>query len=163
MKHRAVKKSFISRIIVGSVVCLIIGGLSGYATAGSIGSWYSTLNKPFFNPPNWIFGPVWTVLYILMGASAGIIWDQGWNKPEVIKALGVFGIHMLLNAAWTLIFFGMEAPLFALIEIFLLWISILIYARIFYKIKAYTGWMQIPYLLWVSFASVLNGAIVWLN
>lgn len=157
------KTSLIPRILIGSVVCLLVGGLSGYATSGSIDTWYLTLNKPSFNPPNWIFGPVWTVLYILMGVSAGIVWNKGLDLVYVKKALSVFGVHLILNAAWTLIFFGLHDPLLALIEILFLLSSIVIYTVMFYRIEPYLGWMQLPYILWVSFATLLNGAIVWLN
>ena len=156
-------KSLAVKIAIAVIVCLVVGGLSGYATAGAIDSWYAGLSKPIFNPPNWIFGPVWTVLYILMGISAGIIWNKDFDEPEVKKALGIFGVHLLLNAAWTLIFFGLQEPLWAFIEIFVLLGSIIIYTRMFYRIIPAIGWLQTPYILWVSFATVLNGAIVWLN
>ena len=157
------KNSLIIKIIISAVLCLVVGGLSGYATAGSIDGWYDTLNKPVFNPPNWIFGPVWTSLYILMGISAGIIWHQGIKKPVVKKALTIFAIHMVLNAAWSLLFFGAQNPLLAFIEIILLLGFIVYFTRLFYQLKPVAGLLQIPYILWVSFATVLNGSIVWLN
>ncbi len=157
------KKSIILKIVISAVICLAIGGLSGFATAGSIGGWYETLNKPVFNPPNWIFGPVWSTLYIFMGISAGMIWHQGLKNPAVKKALTIFAIHMLLNAAWSLLFFGAQNPVLAFIEILFLLGFILYFSKLFYQIKPITGLLQIPYILWVSFATLLNGSIVWLN
>lgn len=157
------KKSVVVKIIITSILCLAIGGLSGFATATGIDSWYVALNKPVFNPPNWVFGPVWTTLYILMGVSSGMIWHLGMINPEVKKALIVFGVHMLLNAAWSLLFFGAQMPWLAFIEILILLASILYFAKLFHTLKPIAGWLQVPYILWVSFASVLNGAIAWLN
>ena len=149
--------------IVGAVICLAVGGLSGIVTADSIPNWYSTLNKPSFNPPNWIFGPVWTFLYTLMGISAGIIWEKGLEREEVREALQIFGVHLLLNAFWTILFFGFQTPEIALAEILILLITIILYTRRFYRIDHISGWMQVPYIAWVSFATILNLSIVWLN
>jgi len=157
------KNSLALKITISVIICLTIGGLSGFATSGSINSWYVGINKPIFNPPGWIFGPVWTVLYTLMGVSAGVIWNQGTDQKRVKTALSVFGIHLLLNGAWSLIFFGLQQPMWAFFEIIILFISILYFTNLFYRIKPIAGWIQVPYILWVSFASVLNGAIAWLN
>jgi tryptophan-rich sensory protein len=98
-----------------------------------------------------------------MGVSAGIIWNQGFSNPQVKKALGVFSIHMVLNGLWSILFFGLKNPELAFVEILILLASMIYYTRLFYQIKPFTAWMQIPYLMWVSFASVLNGSIAWLN
>lgn len=156
-------KSLWFKIITASILCLGVGGLSGFATSDAIGGWYATLNKPSFNPPGWVFGPVWSVLYILMGISAGMIWNEGIAKPNVKKALIVFGIHMVLNGAWSIIFFGLKQPTWAFFEILILFASMIYFTRLFYGIKPRAAWLQIPYLLWVSFASVLNATIAWMN
>ena len=156
-------RSLFYKVFVSVVICLAVGGVSGYLTSGAISTWYEQLNKPFFNPPDWVFGPVWSLLYTLMGISAGIIWHQGIDQKAVKKALIVFGVHLLFNFSWSLIFFGLKMPVLAFIEIIILLGSILYFSRLFYTIKPITAWMQIPYMLWVSFATVLNGAIAWLN
>ena len=157
------KNSLALKIIICVFVCLAVGGLSGYATSDAIGSWYADLNKPFFNPPGWVFGPVWTMLYTLMGVSTAMIWHKGLNTPGVKKALMVFSIHLALNFFWSIIFFGLEQPFWALIEILFLLASIIAFTVYYYRIKPVTAWLQIPYILWVSFATVLNASIVYLN
>ena len=128
----------------------------------SVPEWYATLNRPSFNPPNWIFGPVWTMLYILMGISLFMIWKQDMSKERNLAIL-VFMLQLLLNFGWSFIFFYFNMIGFALIEIILLWISILFMLLLFYKIKPIAAYINIPYLLWVSFATVLNGSYYFLN
>ena len=153
----------ILRPLLCAFICLIIGGGSGFLTADSISTWYIDINKPFFNPPNWVFGPVWTTLYTIMGISAGLIWNTGIQNKNTKKALLVFAIHILLNGLWSILFFGLKNPELAFIEIVLLLASIIYYTQIFYRIRPLTAWLQIPYIFWVSFASILNGSIAWLN
>lgn len=157
------KNYTILKILLSITICLAVGGLSGYLTSGSISTWYVGINKPSFNPPNWIFGPVWTTLYTLMGVSAGLIWSKGLEFATTKKALSVFGIHLALNFSWSLIFFGLEQPFWAFVEILFLLGFIFYYTNVFYRISPLTGWLQVPYILWVSFATMLNGAIAWLN
>lgn len=157
------KKSLIIKIIAVTAVLLLLGAIAGAVTASAIPDWYSRLTKPSFNPPNWLFAPVWTTLYILMGISAGVVWNEGRRTPGVKKALSIFSIHVVLNFLWSMLFFGLQSPSFALVEILLLLGFILWYTRLFYTIKPALLWLQIPYVLWVTFATVLNGAIVWLN
>jgi benzodiazapine receptor len=140
---------------------LIVGGLSGYFTASNIATWYVTLNKPFFNPPNYLFGPVWTVLYLMMGISLGMIINAKHSNKN--KSLIIFSIQLVLNFFWSVIFFSLQSPGWAAIEIIALWLSIIYMIRNFYKINKWAGWLQIPYLLWVTFASVLNISIYVLN
>ena len=141
---------------------LIIGSLSGLANVGSINTWYAQLNKPSFNPPGYLFGPVWTVLYLLMGISLYLIWKSHDGKIWEY-ALIVFGVQMVLNFAWSFIFFYFRQPGWALADIVALWIFILIMIFVFYKINKVSALIQIPYLLWVSFATVLNASIWSLN
>lgn len=147
-------------------ICLFlpitVGGLSGYITVEGVREWYSTLIKPSFNPPNRLFGPVWTVLYILMGISLFRISDLIKSK-ERNQALIVFGIQLVLNFLWSILFFKFHLVGLALVDIILLWISIFIMILQFRKLDAVSSFLQIPYLLWVSFASILNISILYLN
>lgn len=135
----------------------ILGSIFTFSAppAGGL-TWYATLNKPAFSPPNWIFGPVWTVLYVLMGISLYLVWTKK-------KVPSVFWIQLILNALWSIIFFGMTNPILALVDIAVLWIAIVLTIKAFSKINKLAGNLLIPYLIWVSFASILNLAIVMLN
>jgi translocator protein len=153
-----------TKIIVAVVICLTIGYLSGMVTRSAITTWYPTLIKPSFNPPNWLFGPVWTVLYAMMGVSAGLIWHEiEKQKAAVETALVYFIIQLILNALWSFIFFGLQNPMIAAMEIVILWLMIYETQLKFTKINTIAGYLLLPYLLWVSFASVLNVNIWWLN
>lgn len=141
---------------------LAIGAIAGFFTAKAIPGWYATLNQPSFNPPNWVFGPVWTTLYILMGLSIFLIWKLPESNTRT-KAMVVYYIQLLLNFCWSFLFFYYKKIGFALIEILLLWVTIVLMLLYFYKLKPAVSYMNIPYLLWVSFATVLNGAYYLLN
>jgi translocator protein len=156
------KTTNILTVIICIALPLIVGGVAGIATSGNINAWYATLNKPVFNPPNYLFGPVWTILYILMGISLFMI----WRSPSCDArnyALAIFGIQLILNFAWTFLFFHYKLPGWAFVEIILVWISVMAMIIIFHRINKTAAFIQIPYLLWVSFASVLNGSIWYLN
>jgi len=140
----------------------MIGGISGWITASEIGTWYATLQKPSFNPPNYLFGPVWTVLYLVMGGSFYLILVAPKNALRR-NALVIFGTQLFLNFWWSIIFFAMHAVSIALIDIALLWVMIVWMIVLFRRVKPIAGYLQIPYLLWVSFATVLNAAILMLN
>ncbi|HBQ60930.1 MAG TPA: sensory protein TspO [Balneolaceae bacterium] len=152
-----------AKIIIGIVVCNAVGLLASSVTLPAIDGWYAGLNKPFFNPPGWLFGPVWTTLYTFMGISAAAIWQVGFNHPKVKEALAIFGVQLGLNGIWSFLFFGYQSPLFAFIEILCLLIAIIATIRIFKEIKPWTAWLLIPYLAWVMFASILNFSIYLLN
>ncbi len=145
------------------VLCVTVGYLSGLVTRESILTWYVTLNKPSFNPPNWVFAPVWTLLYIMMGVAAGMVWTSNSDEQTTKKALGFFAIQLGLNALWSCLFFGLHNPLLALIEIILLWLMIFETYNMFKKINKTVGLLLLPYLAWVSFATILNASIWWLN
>ncbi|MCI9845197.1 TspO/MBR family protein [Flavobacterium pectinovorum] len=152
------------KIAIALVVCLAVGYSASIITRPSVAEWYPTIEKPFFNPPNWIFMPVWTLLYILMAVAAGLVWDKiKEQKEEVKKALGFFIIQLTLNAVWSYLFFGLKNPMLALIEIALLWLLIYETYLKFTKINKTAGYLLIPYLAWVGFAAILNTAIWWLN
>jgi tryptophan-rich sensory protein len=152
-----------TKIIILIAVCLGIGYASSIVTQTGIETWYPTIEKPSFNPPNWLFGPVWTVLYICIAVAGGIIWDKIDTHPLAKKALLFFAIQLLLNSLWSFLFFGLKNPLIALIEIILLLLIIYETYLLFSKINKVAGYLFIPYLLWVSFAMFLNGSIWWLN
>ncbi|WP_396169248.1 TspO/MBR family protein [Flavobacterium sp.] len=154
----------ISKILVVVVTCLVVGYFSGMVTRSSITTWYPTLIKPSFNPPNWVFAPVWTMLYAMMGVAAGLVWSRiDFEKEVVKKALIFFAVQLALNALWSYLFFGLKNPMLAGIEIIILWLMIYETYVKFVKINKIAGYLMIPYLLWVSFASVLNASIWWLN
>ncbi|MDI1257501.1 MAG: tryptophan-rich sensory protein [Flavobacterium sp.] len=153
-----------TKILILVATCLGIGYMSGIVTRGGLESWFPSLIKPSFNPPNWVFAPVWTTLYVLMGIAGGLVWDKiDGNREEVKKALTFFAIQLALNALWSILFFGFENPMLAMVEIVLL--ALMIYETLykFLKINKTAGYLFVPYLLWVSFAAVLNGSIWWLN
>lgn len=154
----------IIRIVLVVMTCLVIGYLSGTVTRESILTWYPTLVKPVFNPPNWLFAPVWTLLYAMMGVAGGLIWNHlEADRENVKKAFLFFIIQLGLNALWSYLFFGLHNPLLALIEIILLWLMIFETYTQFKRIDKVAGMLLIPYLIWVSFATVLNASIWWLN
>jgi len=144
------------------LVSLSAGGIGSFFTASSIPTWYSTLNKPFFNPPNWIFAPVWTTLYILMGVSLYLVLVAKTKKDKRVP-ITIFATQLVLNTLWSIIFFGLKSPLIALIEIIFLWITILFTIKQFNQISPISSYLLYPYLAWVSFASLLNLAIFLLN
>jgi len=150
------------KFLVSIILPLSVGAIAGIATAQSIPEWYTTLNRPSFNPPNWIFGPVWTTLYILMGISLFLIWKEDVSKKRNVAIL-IFLLQLFLNFVWSFIFFYFKMIGFALIEIILLWITIIIILVLFYKIKPVASYINIPYLLWVTFATVLNASYYFLN
>ena len=156
------KKKFF-RIGIAVVLCLMIGFLSSIATQTSIDTWYTTLKKPSFTPPNWIFGPVWIVLYILMGIAAGIVWSKGLYHKWVKIALYHFGFQLLLNAGWSIFFFGLRNPLIALMDIIALFILLLFTIKWFQVVNSTAAYLLIPYAIWVAFAVALNFGIWQLN
>lgn len=145
------------------VVCQLAGLIGSFFTAPAISSWYVQLEKPSFNPPNWLFGPVWISLFFLMGISAYLIWEKGLADKKIKRALIIFIIQLLLNTSWSILFFGLKSPLAAFGEIIFLWLAILITVIFFYRISKIASLLLLPYLLWVSFASILNFFIWRLN
>lgn len=156
------KRSNGIKLIISIVLCVLLGSVGGLVTVNEIPTWYATLNKPSFNPPNWLFGPVWTTLYVLMGIGVYLIWKQPVSK-ERNKALQVFILQFILNFCWSFIFFGLHATGWALIEMMALWILILLTILHFAKHSKLAAWLLVPYIAWVSFALLLNAAIWKLN
>ena len=147
--------SEILKLIASVILCQLAGFLGSLFTTPAIPTWYATLKKPFFTPPNWIFGPVWISLFILMGISLFYVWRRP-DHPEFKKALIFFFVQLILNVLWSLAFFGLRLPLLGLVDIILLWIAILLTLQTFLKVSKFAGVLLIPYLLWVSFAALLN-------
>ena len=156
-------KKKLTYIAISVAICLIIGFLSGFATQSSVNDWYLSLNKPSYNPPNWIFGPVWTLLYILMGIAAGIVWAKGFYHIWVKTALYNFGFQLLFNALWSVVFFGFKNPFWALLVILFLLALILVTIKWFNVVSRTAAYLLIPYFLWVCFATLLNYRIWELN
>ena len=142
-------------------LCLGVGFIGSVFTVSSIPTWYASLNKPIFSPPNWVFGPVWTTLYILMGFSFYLIWISKSKFKQ--RAINLFFIQLMLNAVWSIVFFGLKNPSLALVDIVALWIAILLTIKYFYPISKSSAYLLVPYLFWVSFAGILNLSIVFLN
>ncbi len=147
------------KLIVSISICLSIGFIAGMFTSSAISSWYAGLIKPSFNPPNWIFGPVWTLLYVLMGVALYLV----WTKPVSKLAITFFVIQLALNFLWSFLFFYFKNPLAALIDIVLLLIMIILTMMQFYPVSKTAAFLFIPYALWVCFAAILNFSIYYLN
>lgn len=151
------------KFVFSIIICQLAGLIGSFFTASSIDTWYAALQKPGFNPPDWIFGPVWVALFVLMGISLYLVWEKGIKAKGVKTALIFFGMQLLLNMLWSIIFFGLQSPLYASIEIIILWLAILFTILKFYKISKPAAYLLVPYILWVSFAVVLNISIVIIN
>ncbi len=153
--------------VIKLVIAIGVSGLAGVIgsvfTVSAIPNWYAGLAKPALNPPSWVFGPVWTTLYVLMGIAAFLVWRNGWGQKEVKAALGLFGFQLFLNAIWPIIFFGFHSLFLAIIDIIALWLVIAWTIVVFYKISKSAAYLLVPYLFWVSFAAYLNYAILTLN
>jgi len=152
----------ILKLAISVFIPLIVGFLGSFFTSGSVNSWFVTINKPFFNPPSFVFAPVWTILYILIGLSFYLVWSKNFGK-EKQKVVAVYSLQLFLNLLWSFLFFGLKSPLFALIDIVFLWFAIIANIVLFYKVSKNAGYLLIPYLLWVAFASILNFSIFILN
>ena len=156
------KPTDILRLVASVILCQIAGFLGSLFTTPAIPTWYATLKKPFFTPPNWIFSPVWISLFILMGISLFFVWRRQ-GHPQFKKALTFFFVQLILNVLWSLAFFGLRLPLLGLMDIILLWIAILLTIQNFLKVSKFAGVLLIPYLLWVGFAALLNFSLWILN
>lgn len=147
-------------LAVSIIICNLAGALGALFTFAAIPTWYVSLVKPTFAPPNWIFGPVWTTLYVLMGISAYLVWKQGKKAEFPLK---IFGLQLVLNALWSILFFGLRSPALGFLGIVALWLSIVYSIKLFWNLDRRAAYLLIPYILWVTFASILNAAIWMLN
>ncbi len=150
------------KLIISIAVPLVVGGVAGAFTAKAIPTWYTTLTAPSFNPPNWVFGPMWTLLYVLMGISLFLVWNTEPGRARDIAML-IFGLQLVLNFAWSFLFFHFKELGWALTEIIAMWIAIVVMLIAFYQVRPVAAYINIPYLLWVSFATALNAAYYKLN
>lgn len=153
----------ILKFVFSIAICQSAGLIGAVFTVSSIKNWYNFLNQPPFRPPNWVFGPVWIILYTLMGISLYLIWIKGTKKKEVRYALKLFAVHLVVNATWSIVFFGMRNIPLSLVNIIALWVLIIMVMSKFYKIDKRASLILIPYLTWVSFATILNFSIFLLN
>jgi benzodiazapine receptor len=158
------RTGIIIRYTASIILCLLAAAAGSVVTVTGINSWYALLNKPWFTPPNWVFGPVWTVLYILMGISLAMVWGAWIEKnPNAKVGLILFGIQLALNVAWSYLFFGLQSPVYGLAGIIALWIAILATVVWFWRIRKTAAVLLVPYLAWVTIASFLNYYIFVLN
>jgi translocator protein len=157
------KKNKWGSLLVSILVCQGAGLIGSLATFPAIEGWYQFLNKPSFSPPNWIFGPVWTLLYTLMGIALWMVWKEGWKKEKVRQTVILFLVHLIFNSLWSVAFFGMRNPLLALGIIVILGGMIAVLIKKFGEIKKTAGYLLIPYFCWVVFASLLNFFVWRLN
>jgi tryptophan-rich sensory protein len=151
------------KLVISLVVTQMAGIVGSLFTMSSIPTWYATLIRPPLNPPNWIFGPVWTILYLMMGVALYIVWKEGDKKLKIRLAIYIFGFQLLANALWSIIFFGAQNVGLALVDIIILWFAIVATIFRFYKISKTAAYLLVPYLLWVTFATYLNAGIFYLN
>lgn len=156
-------KDNVLKLIVAIGLSEFAGIIGAVFTTPSISTWYANIVRPEFSPPNWVFGPVWTTLYALMGIAAFLVWKKGLGRKDVKVALGIFVGQLVLNSLWSIIFFGLQSPGAAFIEIMVLWLAIVATIVTFAKISKPAAWLLVPYILWVSFAAFLNYSIWMLN
>ena len=155
------------KAVVRLIVCLAVTfcapALGSYFTRQSLSGWYADLNKPFFNPPSWLFGPVWTVLYLLMGIAVFLVWQKGSGNRLVRTAIGLYIMQLFLNGLWSPIFFGLKMPFLAFFEILLLWCAVVLTIWAFARVSKPAALLLVGYIGWISFAAVLNFSIWMLN
>ena len=150
-------------LIVAVALPLVVGVLGSVLTFDAVREWYPTLVRPSFAPPTWVFGPVWTTLYVMMGVASWLVWRQGFARSEVRGALALYAVQLAFNLAWSWVFFGMQRPFLALLEIAVLLVLIGVTILRFAPLSRTAAMLMAPYLVWVAFATVLNGGFWWLN
>ena len=151
------------KFIIAVVICQAVGIASGLLTQNEMSTWFSTLNKPSWNPPAYLFAPVWTTLYFLMGVSLWLVWKCNAPETQKLRAELTFALQLFLNFMWSILFFKCHSPLLALFDIFLMIIVILMTIGRFARISRLAAWLLVPYLMWVCFATVLNYRIWAMN
>jgi benzodiazapine receptor len=164
-EHKMEKKMTIEilKLVMSIVICQLAGVMGSLFTRPAIPTWYATLEKPSFTPPNGVFSPAWITLFVLMGIAAFLVWNKGLSDQRVKIALSIFAVQLILNVLWSVMFFGLRSPLAGLIDIVILWIAISLTILYFFKVSNMAGILLIPYILWVSFAAGLNFSIWRLN
>ena len=144
------------KLFISILIPLLVGGIATFFTTSGVNGWYAMANKPSFNPPNWLFAPVWTALYIMMGVALFLVWKSEAGKAIKQTAFILFAVQLLLNFLWSFIFFYAKQPGWAFVDIIAMWIAILLTIIWFAKISSTASWLLVPYIFWVSFASLLN-------
>jgi len=157
------KSRDIIKLVISIVACQCAGGIGAIFTTPAIPTWYAALEKPAFTPPNWLFAPAWITLYLLMGIAAFLIWRQGLGQKGVKTALIIFLVQLVLNVLWSVVFFGLQSPLYGVVVIVALWMVILLTTLRFFKLSTAAGALLLPYIVWVIFAAALNVSIWVLN
>jgi len=153
----------IGKLAASILICQAVGLLGALFTKPAIPSWYASLQKPWFSPPNWLFAPVWTSLYVMMGVAAFVVWHHGLRSKKIKVALGLFALQLALNALWSPVFFGLQSPLTGLVVIVLLWIALVLTIISFFRASFAAGMLLVPYIAWVTFAGLLNVSLWILN
>lgn len=153
----------LGKVLTAIFVCEAVGLVAGLATRSSVDTWYPTLVKPSFTPPDWVFAPTWVLLYGLMGVAAFLIWRCGPQRVRVRRGLTAFAIQLVLNGGWSFAFFGARSPSLGLVVIIFLWLVLAWTVRQFFRIRRAAGWLLVPYIVWVSYALALNAGIWMLN
>ena len=148
-------------VLAAAAAAIVVGALGTAAT--DLGPWYQALQKPSWQPPDWLFGPAWTLIYALTALSAGLAWHAARKRDARLRVAFWFAVNALLNVLWSQLFFGFQRPDWALAEVVLLWLSILVLIRVVGRHSPRAAWLLVPYLLWVTFAGILNLAVVRLN
>jgi tryptophan-rich sensory protein len=157
---RTVARQTIALAVIVLIV-MLAAGLGGLFTGRSVSTWYRTLSRPDWTPPDWLFGPVWTVLYLAMAVAAWMVWRRG--TPAAAAAMAAFAVQLAFNVAWSALFFGLRSPAFAMLDIVLLWLAIAATIACFLRVSIPAGLIMLPYLAWVTFAAALNFAIWRMN
>ncbi len=152
-----------ARLLISVALPLAVGGFASFFTRSEIGSWYATLQKPSWNPPSWVFGPVWTTLYVMMGIALYLVWKSGAPENKKRPAIALFMVQLVLNFFWSSIFFTLHQIGWALVEIVAMWVAILLTIFAFARISKLAAWLLVPYISWVSFATILTYTIWQLN
>ncbi len=158
-----VRLRYVFKLIISIVICQCAGLIGSVFTTPAIPTWYAALEKPAFTPPNWLFAPAWVTLYLLMGISASLVWRKGLEDTRIRTALLIFLAQLVLNVLWSVVFFGLESPLYGVIVIAVLWIAITLTIIKFFRISIPAGALLLPYIGWVTFAASLNASILILN
>ncbi len=161
--YRKIPIRSVLQLAAAILLCIGLGSLGSLVTTTGPGSWYASLIKPAFTPPNWVFGPVWITLFALMGIALYLVWKAGTGRREVKVALGIFFVQFALNVLWSFLFFGLASPVLGFINIILLWIMIAATIAAFYPVDRRAAYLLVPYIAWVTLALFLNGAIWLLN
>jgi translocator protein len=152
-----------AKLIISIAIPVAIGAISGFFTVTGVESWYQTINKPSWNPPSWIFAPVWTTLYVMMGIALYLVWKSDSSAVLKKTAISLFAVQLILNFFWSFIFFNQQQPGWALVEIIAMWFFILLTIFAFAQVSKPAAWLLVPYISWVSFATILNYTIWQLN